>query len=217
MKKSVLAVGLVAALILSLGVALVTSMRTKVGHHSAQKDVSFNPSDYVFEVLGGPAYSPSQRPPSWRNEIPLPINGMDRGNPPAMENLPFADFPLIEDFEVRLEDMKTQGRSVFGYQVRFFSRTRGYIADFPWWDHPERNLIRDDFQIPMGDLQKPFYDDDQGWEIIIFADADLVYVLQGHHDYPAGEGYYAWFKVIQGTYLAKWQDAIALCRKTFSR
>ena len=133
-----------------------------------------------------------------------------------MENLPFADFPLIDDFEVRLEEVKTSCRSAFGYHARFFSRTRGYIADFPWWDHAERNLIRDDFQIPMGDLQKPFYDLDEGWEIIIFADDDLVYILQGHHDYPAGEGYYAWFKAINLTHRPM-GNAIALCRKTFSR
>jgi hypothetical protein len=177
-----------------------------------------------FEVLGGPTYSKDDRPPFWKNEIPLRVDGMVRHNPPPMDRLPFAFFPLIKDFEVRLEVMKYRGEPELaaaarriGYNVRFFSPARGYIADFAWWDHAERDLIRDDFRIPLGDLKDPYSDSDQGWEINIVSRDDYVYILEGNADAPVDEGYSSWFKVNMGTYLAEWQKAIELCRKTFVR
>jgi len=200
--------------ILCIGLGLYTLFR----RHSAEKKIPvFDDKALEFQVLGGPAYSKDDRPPFWKNERPLRIDGMVRHNPPPMERLPIAFFPLIRDFEVRLEDIKVQGESTLGYTVHFFSPARGYIADFYLGDHAERDLIRDDFKIPLGDLQKPFFDSDQGWEITIASNDDYVYILEGDADAPADKGYFAWFKVSRETYLAEWQKAIELCRKTFLR
>ena len=76
------------------------------------------------------------------------------------------EFPLIEDFEVHLSDT---GYDHFGYHIDFFSRSRGYIASFPWWDHAEVDLLQENFQIRIGDFQKAFIDLEQSWIICIAA------------------------------------------------
>jgi hypothetical protein len=164
---------------------------------------------FEFVVLNGPTYTQNDRPPSWRNESSLIIS---RDDPPDLENAPLADFPLIEDFEVRLEEFRESGKSWFGYHLFLFSRLRGYIAGFPWWDHAERDLARDDFRIPLGDFEHPYSDIEQGWEIVIATKDDIVYVLEGDFDTPVDEGYHTWFKVDKGVYLSEWEKAIALCR-----
>jgi hypothetical protein len=63
-------------------------------------------------------------PPSWNNELPL-ANG---------EPLPLDVFPLIEDFEIVLEQIR--GTS-WDTTLHFLARSEGYIASFPWWDHVE--------------------------------------------------------------------------------
>jgi hypothetical protein len=168
-----------------------------------------------FEVLGGRIYSHSQRPPFWRNERRLHVPGTTLGTPPLMLQLPLLDFPLIDNFEVWLESMSVAGEALFGFHVHFYSASRGYVATFPWWDHVERDLIRDDYQFPVADSRNTFYDLEQGWEILIFASNDFVYVLQGDFETTVDEGYYAWFKVNKDLYLAEWQKAITLCKKTF--
>lgn len=161
----------------------------------------------MFKVLNGPTYSENDRPPFWKNNQPLMgISNMTLGLAPLDQ------FPLIEDFEVRLEAYEDSPD--FGYHLRFFSPSRGYVASFPWWDFVERKLIRDDFKIYMGDLQKPVSDVEQGWEIVIAAHGDYVYVLEGDFDAPA-DGYYSWFKVEKDRYVAEWQKAIDACREAF--
>src|SRR5215467_194776 len=96
---------------------------------------------YIFHVLGGSTYNEKERPQFWHNEIPLLCDDYHRGNPPDMTQLPLHQFPLIEDFQVILEDMRdSQGQSFFGYHVHFYSPSRGYIASFPWWDNAEKDL-----------------------------------------------------------------------------
>lgn len=119
-----------------------------------------------------------------------------------METFSLEDFPLIEDFEVRLTDHKR-----FGSQVEFFSQKRGLLAYFPYWDHAERDLCKDDFVIPC-----EYADLDQGWELFILADSNCIYILQGDFDHHA-EGYDLWFKVKKEHYLAKWEKTIYLCKK----
>ena len=76
-----------------------------------------------------------------------------------MKLLPLHQFPLIEDFQVILEEMRdTKERDFFGYHVRFHSSSRGYIASFPWWDCAEKDMRRDDFSTPLGDFMTPFSD-----------------------------------------------------------
>lgn len=125
-------------------------------------------------------------PPSWTNEFPLA-----KGEP-----LPLEVFPLMEDFEIVLEQIR--GTS-WGYHMAFFSEKRGYIASFPWWDHAELDLYRPSFTFPE--------DFEQGWQIEIFDEGEYTYVLESDFDHPEA-GYHSWFKVRKEHYLAEWQAAI---------
>ena len=113
-----------------------------------------------------------------------------------------------------LEELKdAQGRSSFGYQVYFYSPSRGYVASFPYWDHIDKDMRGDDFSIPLGDLMTPFSDLEQGWEIMIAEHEKYVYVLQGRFDQSPIQGYNIWLKVYKHLYLSKWKQAISACRR----
>ena len=159
----------------------------------------------MYQVLNGPTYSMKDRPPFWNNEKVLMVSDME------MERAPIADFPLIEDFEVRLE-LDTSARE-FGYHLYFFSASRGYLASFPWENHIENWLIHDLFTIPMGDFERPFHGTEQTWDIVIAVKDDFIYILQGIDDESAG--FYEWFKVHQTQYLAEWEKAVKACKDAF--
>ena len=167
-------------------------------------------NDERFEILNGPTYSRHELPPSWQNETTLlTVSATTRES--ELEHAPLADFPLIRDFEVLLERYVRLQKAPLGYHVNFFSKTLGYLADFPWWDHAEEDLRRDDFRIPLGDFLHPFNDVEQSWEIVIGEKDGLVYILEGAFSKPH-EGYPIWFKVYKDMYLGAWQRAIALCK-----
>ncbi len=128
------------------------------------------------------------RPGLWKNALPLA-----REQP-----FPLEDFPLIEDFEIVLE--QSRGASS-GYHLAFFSEQRGYIASFPCWDHVELDLYRPSFNL------LPDQGFEQGWEIEIFPDGEYMYVLESDFDHPQA-GYLSWFKVERERYLNEWQAAI---------
>ncbi len=170
------------------------------------KPVGQEKDHYVFHVLGGPTYSEEDRPRHWHKKSRLGLR-----NPRDMKQLPLDQFPLIEDFQVILEEVRTtqEQKSSLGYHVCLSSPSRGYIATFPWWDHVEKEMRRDTFSIPLGDLKKPFDDQDQGWRIVIAEHEGYVYVLQG----IGREWYDRWFKVSTPLYVSKWHQAIQLCRR----
>ena len=124
--------------------------------------------------------------------------------------MPVADFPLVEDFELRLE---INAENSFGYHLYFFSASRGFIASFPWNDNVERWFIDEHFGIPFGNFERPFRGVEQSWDIVIAAKEDFVYILQGTFNDSAG--YHCWFKVRKDLYLAEWQKAIQACREAF--
>jgi hypothetical protein len=162
----------------------------------------------MYQVLNGPTYSENDRPPFWENETALMLSMTMSGF--NLELAPLADFPLIEDFEVRLEVVVP----AFGHHLYFFSASHGYLASFPGWDHVEHALIQGDFMIPLGDFRHPSRGTEQGWDIVIAAEEDFVYVLEGDFASPSSS-YHTWFKVGQDLYLAEWQKAIAACREAF--
>lgn len=169
---------------------------------------------YTFTVLDGPTYDERDRPPSWTNRDPLAPPGYTPVSPPDMERLPLDAFPLIEDVEVRLVDRRDAGgRSRFGYHVRFVSPTLGDLGGFPWWDHAERDLARDDAAIPLGPFERPFSDVEQGWEIVIAARGALMYILGGAFDQRKVDGYHQWFSVRKARYIAQWERAIAASQR----
>ncbi|HTI14315.1 MAG TPA: hypothetical protein VL461_07055 [Dictyobacter sp.] len=169
----------------------------------------------TFTILGDTVYTKENRPLFWRNEMPL---FWDTEN---MEDLALHTFPLIEDFEVLLEKMeivpeqsKERKRCPFGYQICFFSAPRGYIATFPWWDHVEKDLRCEGFSIPLGTLNQPYSDLEQGWIISIATDDYFVYVVEGDFDRTINDHFHhTWFKVPKERYLSQWQKTIQLCQQ----
>ncbi len=177
------------------------------------KNMGKRKGTYIFHVLGGPTYGEKERPRFWHNTTPLLYNDFGIGASPDRKRLLSQPFPLVEDFQVILEESKdTQGRSSFGYQVYFYSPSRGYIASFPYWDHVDKDMCGDNFSIPLGDVATPFSDLEQGWEIVIATHERYVYVLQGQFDQSFIQGYDIWFKVYKHLYLSKWKEAIRVCR-----
>jgi hypothetical protein len=75
---------------------------------------------------------------------------------------------------------------------------------------------REDFAPPLGNIQSPYSDFEQGWEIAIAEYDHFVYVLEGNFDRINVEGYHSWFKVTEETYLRQWRRGMQLCRELIS-
>jgi hypothetical protein len=168
-----------------------------------------NPN-YTIRVLGvSSSYSLNDRPSIWSNDYPLWFTSYV--NPFQVEGLELDYFPLVEDFEIRLEEMIDEtGHSAF-YQVWFFSQTLGYLALF-WTLSMEIYLAKnevDNISIPLGSLDTPYQNCDQGWELIIGEHNDFVYIMEGNFNYY----YDRWFKVLKAKYFEQWQLAIKIWKK----
>jgi hypothetical protein len=113
-----------------------------------------------------------------------------------------AAFPIVEDFNVTLADSEEGGK-----HIEFASAARGRLAGFPVWDHADRDLrhfILTD--IPLGTRVEPYQDRDDGWRIVIFEEADWVYVAEGA-DADATE-FASTFRVSGERYLKAWSALI---------
>lgn len=162
-----------------------------------------DPSQYTYQLLGGPPYAHSERPHFWGNETPLVKPESEDWN---WTDVSLSDFPIIQDFQIVLENNID---STMGYHLRFFSSPLGFIASFPWWDHAERDLARTDFVVPTGSCDAPYWDVEQGWDLTIFEKDDFVYVIEG--DFDETDSYHSWFKVPADRYFAEWKKAISAC------
>ncbi len=78
--------------------------------------------------------------------------------PEDITRLDSNQWPLIEDFGVRLVDAGDMGM-----HVRFFSRDEGLdLASFPWWDHAEVDLRAWSLdRVPLGSADQPYDDVEQ--------------------------------------------------------
>lgn len=111
-------------------------------------------------------------------------------------------FPTIGDFDVILSDWDEGGK-----HVEFVSGSKGVLANFPAWDHVDRDLrhfIAAD--VPMGSLDEPYDDADEGWRLMLFEHRGFVYVLQG--DAPRTSDFKIFFRVPRDRYIAAWAALI---------
>lgn len=120
----------------------------------------------------------------------------------ALKELPFSEFPVVTDFEVKFT--KTEA---FGMHVVYCSKARGKISGFPWWDHVERE-VRSPSLIPMGTIDSPYDELEQGWQKYIFEHEGFVNILQGKE--PCCREFEIWYRVTKEDYLARWSELIAL-------
>ena len=85
------------------------------------------------------------------------------------------DAPRIAEFSLTLAEEREGG-----LHIRMMSRSRGHLAGFPAWDHPDRDLrhfTHDD--IPLGDDEEPYIDADDAWRIVIIVRGPDVFILEG--------------------------------------
>ncbi|HET7710794.1 MAG TPA: hypothetical protein VFL80_02590 [Thermoanaerobaculia bacterium] len=106
---------------------------------------------------------------------------------------------LVADFAVELRQMEDAGQL-----IHFVSPSLGELAWFPEWEHAERDLRHLTlFDIPVGTPEEPFEDTGEGWRIVIFAEGDFVYSLEG--DSPRATHFPRRYRVPRGRYLAAWE------------
>ena len=109
--------------------------------------------------------------------------------------------PRITDFYLTLHE-EEEG----GLHIAMMSRARGHLAGFPAWDHADRDLRHftlDD--IPLGTEDEPFEDADESWRIVILAQGNDVFILEG--DSPQGE-LTRRYRIPRELYLAAWEELI---------
>ena len=133
-----------------------------------------------FKVLGGPTYTEENRPQFWKNAAALSYQHfhITRGQLPHIfaslpedaialnqldtTQLPFKQFPLIDDFEVILEKVLIERedettKNTGEYHPFFFSPLHGYLAHLLMGDYGCPQLCKDDFIIPLGNGVNPRY------------------------------------------------------------
>lgn len=114
------------------------------------------------------------------------------------------EFPIVEDFVVRLFDSGEGGQ-----HLELASVSAGRLTDFPAWDHVDRDLrhfVPSD--VPLGSSSEPFDERDEAWRILIFLEGSWVYVAVG--DAPDAEDFATIFRVPRDRYLQAWAALIDL-------
>ena len=101
--------------------------------------------------------------------------------------------PTIRDFGVGLEDSDEGGKHLV-----FVSGPKR-LAHFPAWDHADRDLrhfVPSD--VPLGTMDEPYEDFDEGWEIAIFEKGGFVYVIENETKFrvPTDRYVQAWAAII---------------------
>ena len=131
------------------------------------------------------------------NEKPLYLSDKS-----YIQVLDFDEFPLVQDFIIEVRQTKS-----FGLHLYFHSVKLGQLASFPWWDRVDKSLRNYTAEnIPLGSLQEPFDDTDQGWQILIFEHAGAVYILEGAD--PCCTKFHSWFCVSHDLYFKEWMRTI---------
>jgi len=111
------------------------------------------------------------------------------------------DATRVSDFYLTLRD-EPEG----GLHIEMMSRAHGHLAGFPAWDHADRDLRHfTPADIPLGTDEEPFEDADDGWRIVILAQGNDVFILEG--DSPRGE-LTRRYRIPREQYLAAWDELI---------
>jgi hypothetical protein len=135
--------------------------------------------------------------PVFQNERPLIFPGQDFD----LTWLELDAFPVVQDFEIALTD----AGGPFGRKVRFWSDQLGWLAGFPWWDHADLALhLCTLIDIPIGTRATPYYDLEQGWQILIFREGAFAYVMEGGEPSDDPVTWSSWFRVPLEQYVSEW-------------
>ncbi len=114
-------------------------------------------------------------------------------------------FPLVEDFIVKVEELESE--TALSYVVPSLD----LVVNFPWWDKDASEMRGwGTSEIPCGSLEAPYWDQDQGWSLLIWQVDEQIYVMEGDgtEDYEEPQIYERWFTLPQQLYFSAWKDAI---------
>ena len=203
----------------------------------------FEHVENFIQRTDGRLFSVQERPKWWKNSVPLhythnhigyymlekEVSDLDETSrlkyfqdhalDPA--RLPLNDFPLLEDFEVSLEGMIAKHEinrvPIPYFFARLYSPSLGYLGSFS--GHMQSDyMCRSDFVIPSGNFTLPYYDLEQGVDLLITEDDQFVYVLFGDWEshnssepnvWQKIENYYdTWVKIRKERYYEQWKSAI---------
>lgn len=85
-----------------------------------------------------------------------------------------------------------------------------------WWNEPVSKVrswtVAD---IPCGTIANPYYDSDQGWNIVVWQMDGQIFVAEGdgERDEERDQStYIRWFRVSRELYRAGWTDALEQLR-----
>jgi hypothetical protein len=121
------------------------------------------------------------------------------------------EFPEAHDFTVEL--------TVWGEDRGEESLNLAYIVSSPatricwgWWSQPVARIrawtLAD---IPCGTIEAPYFDSDQGWNILVWQMDDQIFVAEGDGEWDEERNqdtYTRWFKVSRELYEAGWTAAL---------
>ena len=86
------------------------------------------------------------------------------------------------------------------HMLELVDESLSLLVGFPWWDRQDvERAIQSPAGAPLGDVDEPFHDEEQGWRILIWRDAGMVGIMQGDED-----AFAVWFRVPLEQYLAAW-------------
>ena len=109
-------------------------------------------------------------------------------------------FSTVADFVVAVSDAGDR-------HIEFRSASRGRLAHFPAWEHADRDLRHfTAADVPIGSMDHPYEDADEGWRVAIFEHRGFVYVLEG--DDAASDDFARSFRVPSDRYLQAWAARI---------
>jgi hypothetical protein len=141
--------------------------------------------------------------------MPLAIRNED------LRDLDLGSFPRADEFVVEASD---NGSSQDPWtELRYVVPSWDLTVNFPWWDKSTAEMREWGLQdIPLGSIESPYWDWDQGWRLLIWEAGEEVFIMEGDGTDRDDEPpiYERWFAVPGRLYRSAWQTAIDGFRTT---
>jgi hypothetical protein len=117
--------------------------------------------------------------------------------------LDLESFPLIPDFKVEVG-----GRNEQFAWVDYVSDSLGLLSRLMNWDNADERFSTVSMEeVPLGSLDKPWNDIEQGFELDIWEKDGFVYVILG--DEPCTNKFEVWYRVKKEDYVKAWEEILA--------
>jgi hypothetical protein len=117
-------------------------------------------------------------------------------------DIDLGNVPTVPDFSIELRELEDSGKI-----VHYVSASQGELAWFPGWEHADRDLrhfVASD--VPLGTIDDPYDDQEEGWRIVIFENGGFVYIFED--DRPKGTRFPRRFRVPRDRYFWAWAAVI---------